>query len=109
MRVGRIALIGYVIVGLTAPVTIFYRGTVLERLQHCAREVPTSGSRPVDSPCATLGPRVLVLAGISVTQLTRVLGPSQYCFDADPMTGRWRHSTCWAPAWSFYYLPVDRR
>jgi hypothetical protein len=84
---------------------LYSRSAMLTHLQQCHREVPTEGRQHFESPCASIGLRMLVLAEVSISQMEASLGPANECFDSDPDTGRWKHETCWQPAWVFYDLP----
>jgi hypothetical protein len=106
-RTTEVALIALVVVGLSIPVVIDWRGETLTRLQQCHRDVPTSGRQYFSSPCFAMRMRVLGLAGISVAQLEATLGPATECFDLD-VNGHKKHpklKLCSDPAWVFYDLP----
>jgi hypothetical protein len=101
------ALIGLVVVGLSIPVLLHWRGETLRRLQACHREIPPAGRQYFSSPCVAMNMRVLGLAGISVAQLESALGPANECFDRD-INGQKKYpqlKTCPSPAWTFYDLP----
>jgi hypothetical protein len=104
-RLSTVALISLVTIGLSIPVVIEGRSRLLTRLQQCYREVPTQGRQFFESPCQSIRLRMLVLAGISISPMEATLGPANGCFDTDLHTGRWKHTTCWEPAWVFYDLP----
>jgi hypothetical protein len=87
-RLTNVALIGLVVVGLSVPVVLYSRSAMLTRLQQCYREVPTTGRQYFTSPCESMRLRMLVLAGISISEIEARLGPANDCFDADPNTGR---------------------
>jgi hypothetical protein len=101
------ALIGLVVVGLSIPVVLHWRGETLRRLQACYREIPTAGRQYLSSPCVAMNMRVFGLAGISVAQLESALGPANECFDRD-VNGQKKYPklrTRPLPAWIFYDLP----
>ena len=107
LRLTEAGLLTLVVVGLSIPLVIDWRGETLERLQQCHREVPTSGQRYFSTPCVAMGMRLLRLVGISAAQLETTLGPANACFDRD-VDGHKLYpklQTCAVPAWVFYDLP----